>query len=266
MKLRSVNTGFWSDPFIEELTSQEKLLYLYLITNEKTNMIGIYEVSFRRISYDTGIKKEAIENALKRFEKLKKVYYKDNHIVLVNFLNHQNFNTNMKKSAIDCYNDLPDSLKVQDVKASKENPLEGFERIRKGYGMVSKEEDEGKDKDEGEGESEDELNTQKHLRAAEKKKKLEAFDFWWDAYSKKVDRKKCLEKFMVLSIDEMRQCYEHTKQYVRAYPDAQFRRNPETYLNNENWKEEHLTIKRNGNEKESIHSKAQKFRDLANQL
>jgi hypothetical protein len=37
-KLRSVATNFWSDPYIEELHSDFKLVYLYLITNDKTNM------------------------------------------------------------------------------------------------------------------------------------------------------------------------------------------------------------------------------------
>ena len=34
-KLRSVSTAFWSDPFIEDLNPAQKLLFLYLITNEK---------------------------------------------------------------------------------------------------------------------------------------------------------------------------------------------------------------------------------------
>jgi len=97
--------------------------------------------------------------------------------------------------------------------------------------------------------------------------KKEAFNFWWDAYDKKVDRKKCEKKFLKLSVEEMRQCYEHTKKYVLATKDSQFRRNPLTYLNNENWKEEHLTIKRQSNrEKKSIHQAAQEFRDIVDKI
>lgn len=137
-KLRSVSTSFWSDPFIEELTPSEKLLFLYLITNDKTNMLGIYEVSIKKISFDTGLNKDVIEKALKEFERLSKVKYIHNHIILVNFMKHQNYNTNMKKSAIDIYNDLPKELKNNELNISKDNPLKGFESLLNHYGMVSK--------------------------------------------------------------------------------------------------------------------------------
>ena len=139
-KLRSVSTAFWSDTFIEELSPNEKLLFLYLITNDKTNMLGIYELSIKKMSFDTGIDKDIILKALKKFESLSKVKYVKNHIVLVNFMKHQNYNTNMKKSAIDIYNELPNELKNSELSISKDNPLEGFERLSNHYGMVSKEE------------------------------------------------------------------------------------------------------------------------------
>lgn len=137
-KLRSVSTSFWSDPFIEELTPIEKLLFLYLITNEKTNMLGVYEASNKKISFETGIELYMVSNALKRFETLGKVKRIGNWIILVNFLKHQSFNTNMKKSAIDAYNDLPKELKTNDLNIDKSNPSEGFERLLKGFGMVRK--------------------------------------------------------------------------------------------------------------------------------
>jgi len=144
-KLRSVSTAFWSDPFIEELNPNEKLLFLYFITNEKTNMLGIYEVSIKKISYDTGMNKEVIEDALKEFETLKKVKYINNHVILVNFIKHQNYNPNMKKSAIDVYNDLPNCLKDSDLIIDKSDVIKGFETLIKALGLVSKVEDEVED-------------------------------------------------------------------------------------------------------------------------
>jgi len=137
-KLRSVSTAFWSDPFIEDLTPSEKLLFLYLITNDKTNMLGIYEVSIKKISFDTGLNKDIIEKSLKEFQRLSKVKYIKNHVVLVNFMKHQNYNTNMKKSAIDIYNELPNELKDSELSISKDNPIKGFESLLNHYGMVSK--------------------------------------------------------------------------------------------------------------------------------
>lgn len=137
-KLRSISTSIWSDPFIEDLSPTEKLLFIYLITNEKTNMLGIYESSIKKISFETGIDKPTIEKALKGFETLGKVKRIGNWIVLVNYMKHQNYNLNMKKSAIDAYNSLPKELKNSKIDVSKNNPSEGFETLLNHYGMVRK--------------------------------------------------------------------------------------------------------------------------------
>ena len=137
-KLRSVSTAFWSDPFIEDLSPDEKLLFLYLITNEKTNMLGIYEASIKKMAFETGLSLDKVKKALKEFERLSKVKYVENYVILLNFLKHQNFNPNMKKSAIDVYNSLPKVLKDSSLSISKDNPSEGFESLLKHFGMVSK--------------------------------------------------------------------------------------------------------------------------------
>ena len=101
-------------------------------------MLGIYESSIKKISFETGIKRDDIEKALKEFERLKKVKYVNNYVILINYMKHQNFNTNMKKSAIDVYNSLPNELKVKGVTISKSNPLEGFETLLNCFAMVRK--------------------------------------------------------------------------------------------------------------------------------
>jgi hypothetical protein len=153
-KLRSVNTQFWSDPWVEDLTPSEKLLYLYFITNEKTNMLGVYELSIKKISFETGIDKKTIEKALKGFERIGKVKYTNNFIVLLNFTKHQNYNTNMKKSAIDIFNNLPKELNHEGLVIDKQDVNKGFERVRKGLGMVRKIEVEYEDETELEDEEE----------------------------------------------------------------------------------------------------------------
>lgn len=149
-KLRSVNTKFWEDPFIEELRPEEKLIFLYLLTNPMTNMLGIYEVSIKRISYDTGLTSERVEKSLKIFESKGKVIFKDNYVVLPNFLKNQNLNSNMKKGVLNIYNDLPKWLRD----SIYEKPLKAFESLRNAllnmnieYEIESESEEEGDVKD-----------------------------------------------------------------------------------------------------------------------
>ncbi len=111
-KLRSVNTRFWEDSFIEELSPSEKLIFIYLLTNPLTNILGIYEISIKRISYDTGINKESIKKALIDFESLSKVIFHDGFIILCNFQKNQRMNPKMLKGAIDIFNTLPNPIKT----------------------------------------------------------------------------------------------------------------------------------------------------------
>lgn len=88
------------------------------------------------------------------------------------------------------------------------------------------------------------------------------FEIWWNLYDKKIDRDKCSKKFLKLTQDEMKQCIEHTEVYVQATPEKQYRRNPQTYLNNKNFKDEIITKK----DKRSVVDQAQQFRNLVDQL
>ena len=101
-------------------------------------MLGVYELSIKKISFETGLSKEIIEKCLKTFERVGKVKYLKNHIILLNFAKHQNYNTNMKKSAIEIYNNLPEYLKENSEHIDKEDVGKGFERVLKALGMVRK--------------------------------------------------------------------------------------------------------------------------------
>jgi len=136
-KLRSLNTIIWSDPWFEVLEPSAKLLFIYLVTNEKTNMLGVYEISIRKVSFETGIPSIEIEKYLKEFEIALKIKYSKNRVLLLNFLKHQNYNFNMMKSAIRTYNNLPKELKSININ-NVEETKEGFSTLCKGFAGVRK--------------------------------------------------------------------------------------------------------------------------------
>lgn len=86
---RVINSKFWSDSFVvDKLNPLDRYLFLYLLTNEKTNLSGVYELPLRTIANETGLEKEEV---LRMMERLRgKVEYKDGWICLVNFTKHQN--------------------------------------------------------------------------------------------------------------------------------------------------------------------------------
>lgn len=69
------------------------------------------------------------------------------------------------------------------------------------------------------------------------------FDAWWDSYDKKIDRSKCLTKFIKLSQKDKDDIIAYTPAYVKSTPDDQYRKNPATFLNNRSWENE-ITVKK----------------------
>jgi hypothetical protein len=66
---RKVHTSFWEDSkIIDDMDIQERFLWLYLLTNPATNQIGCYEITYRKIIFETGLDKSTIEKLLLKFE------------------------------------------------------------------------------------------------------------------------------------------------------------------------------------------------------
>lgn len=122
MKLRSVDTAFWSDPFVENLDPIEKLMFLYLLTNPLTTLSGIYEISVKRIGNETGIDRDMVKKLLDRFEEAGKVYYYENHIILANYQSHQKYNPMMQKNVVDQMSKLPEEVLSYVEKLGRRNP------------------------------------------------------------------------------------------------------------------------------------------------
>jgi hypothetical protein len=66
-----------------------------------------------------------------------------------------------------------------------------------------------------------------------------SFESWWDLYDKKVGSKTKLQaKWNKLTDNQRTQAIKHTKEYIIAQPDKQYRKNPDTYFNNESYNDE----------------------------
>lgn len=88
-KQRYVQDSFWTDPYIEKLTPDEKLVFLHLLTNPQCNCAGVYELRAKRLSYETGYDVEVVENILNRFVRDNKIIRHNDWIIMVNHLKHQ---------------------------------------------------------------------------------------------------------------------------------------------------------------------------------
>ncbi|WP_214889770.1 DnaD domain protein [Exiguobacterium sp. s142] len=65
---RTVQTDFWKDPKImEEFTPEDKLFYLYLLTNPNTTQCGIYGITKKEMAFQLGYSTETVNALMDRF-------------------------------------------------------------------------------------------------------------------------------------------------------------------------------------------------------
>lgn len=66
------------------------------------------------------------------------------------------------------------------------------------------------------------------------------FEWFWNAYGRKLDRAKCERKFKKLTKEDQEAIREHVPKYVQATPEVKYRKHPATYLTNKCWTDEDL--------------------------
>jgi len=92
---RQIHVSIWKDPWFLELDANEKLLFIYLFSNESASLAGIYEIAFRVICFETNLDAEFVKDTLNKFEGAGKVKFKDG-IVWVKNMRKYNSSTSDK--------------------------------------------------------------------------------------------------------------------------------------------------------------------------
>lgn len=96
-KYRVVNTRFWDDAYVAELNPNEKLAFLYLLTNALTTIGGVYELSLKRAAFDIGLPIRDLRSTFEKLENDRKIVRKDDWIGIVNFVKHQSLNPKVRR-------------------------------------------------------------------------------------------------------------------------------------------------------------------------
>ncbi len=91
------------------------------------------------------------------------------------------------------------------------------------------------------------INSEESTQKEKKEKKEinkesdDEFDRFWNLYDyKKGDKTKVKKKFLSLSMADREKIFETLPLYVESTPDKQYRKHPQTYLNNRSWEDEIL--------------------------
>ncbi len=110
---RQIQTSFWQDGFIMELTPEEKYFYFYLMTNQKTTQCGIFEIPRLIIEAETGYNGETVDKLIKRFVDYGKILYckETKEIMIINWIKYNFINS---KNTMLCINKELKKVKNKD--------------------------------------------------------------------------------------------------------------------------------------------------------
>jgi len=81
---RQIHTQIWRDNWFLDLEADEKLLFIYLFSNDNSNLAGIYELHERIIQLETGLDRKRINEIITKLEGDGKVFYRDGVVWIVN--------------------------------------------------------------------------------------------------------------------------------------------------------------------------------------
>lgn len=84
---RVIDTELWTDEKVESFTPEEKLFWVYLLTNPFTRQLGIYRITKKQIAFQLGYDVDTISKLIDRFQnEYKLIKYENGEIAILNFL------------------------------------------------------------------------------------------------------------------------------------------------------------------------------------
>jgi hypothetical protein len=257
MTYRSFSTETWQDPWFEKLNPNEKLLFIYLWTNDVCNQAGCYELSMRRVEFETKIKPEKIIKALRP----KVEWFPENEIIWIkSFFRRQCCNEKFSICAIRSLSGIPKQI-VEKFTQYNADILEkyGIDTLSIPY----------KTENDTLCESVTGTVTEKETDKLPSSVRGQGFEDFWKAYPKKVGKqeaKKAWERqngnrpkldTIVAKITELRKSSQWLKD------NGQFIPHPATWLNRGGWDDEFCVMKTSGDKPGPRHKVFDPEKDFA---
>jgi hypothetical protein len=133
---RQIQTSYWQDDFVLNLTPEEKYFYLYLLTNSKTKQCGIYQLPMPIIIIETGYNQETVEKLLHRFIEYGKILYnaRTHEIGIINWCKYNPMESPKTKACV-----------TKELKEVKDKTL--IDQIYPIQGVSQKEEEQEEEKE-----------------------------------------------------------------------------------------------------------------------
>ena len=70
---RQIHTRIWKDSWFLALNPDQKLLFIYLFSNERASVAGVYELPLQVICFETGLDSSVVDAGLRAFSPIWKL-------------------------------------------------------------------------------------------------------------------------------------------------------------------------------------------------
>lgn len=94
---RQIHTKMWKDPWFIDLDADYKLLFIYLFSNERAVLTGLYDISLKVVAFETGISMDRVISGLQAFKEASKAFYDEGWIWVPNLVLYNAGNISSKK-------------------------------------------------------------------------------------------------------------------------------------------------------------------------
>lgn len=109
-KQRVIKDEVWDDEWFYDLDPVEKLVWLFLLTNARCNIAGVYKLNQKWGARTTGLDLDIFQKIMARFVRDEKLHMHDEWLVIVNFTKHQAENPSVKKGIERVLESVPDEI------------------------------------------------------------------------------------------------------------------------------------------------------------
>ncbi len=232
MKTRIIHTKFWEDSYIAELNPKEKLLFLYLITNQRVNLVWFYECPDRVILFDTGLSNKELQETKKKFMEDRRVLFVENYVYLVNANKYESYTGEKNKVASEKLLSQISTPIKDEVNRLLDTPID-TPIDTPSIGSIS---------------HKSEVISNK-LEVINNKSE-ENFEKFWKTYPRKVNKKKSFEKYLKLVgkdnelVGKIQSAIEMQLETTYKKTEKKYIPHPTTWLNNAKWEDEVETPKK----------------------
>ena len=109
---RSLNTSFYNDPYIEDLSRNEHDIFLTLLLNPQNNLAGVYEISIKKLAAYSKMDPDDVRKSINKLMDDGKIIYINSWVAIKNHIKNQSINPKMAKNILEILKQVPMQMKV----------------------------------------------------------------------------------------------------------------------------------------------------------